>query len=63
MTYAIRLANQPIWFEDGIEMTYETEEDAIHALQVEMDECAHACELGYMEDEGDFSDYRIVKAK
>jgi hypothetical protein len=61
--YAIRLSNQPIWFEDGIEMTYETEKDAEQALIDEMAECERACKLGYMEDDGDFDDYRIVEIK
>ena len=61
--YTIRLSNQPIWFEDGKEMTYATEQDAERALIEEMEECERACKLGYMEDEGDFSNYRIVKAK
>jgi hypothetical protein len=59
--YAIRLGNQPIWFRNGKEITYETEEDALHALQEEMDECAHACEMGYMDDAGDFDNHRIVE--
>ena len=61
--FAIRLDNQPIWFEDGKEMTYATEQDAELALIQEMEECERACKLGYMEDDGDFSDYRIVRAK
>jgi hypothetical protein len=59
--YAIRLSNQPIWFEDGKEITYATEEDAEQALIEEMEECERAAKLGYMEDEGDFDNYRIVK--
>ena len=61
--YAIRLSNQPIWFEDGIEMTYPTEKDAEQALIDEIDECERACKLGYMEDGGDFDNYRIVEIK
>jgi hypothetical protein len=61
--FVIRLDNQPIWFEGGKEMTYATEEDAERALIEEMEECERACKLGYMEDDGDFSDYRILKAK
>jgi hypothetical protein len=61
--FVIRLDNQPVWFEDGKEMTYATEQDAELALIEEMAECEHACKLGYMEDEGDFSNYRIIKAK
>jgi hypothetical protein len=61
--YAIRLSNQPIWFQDGIEMTYATEKDAEQALIDEMAECERACKLGYMEDDGDFDNYRIVGIK
>ena len=61
--YAIRLSNQPIWFEDGVEMTYATEAEAELALIKEQEECERACQLGYMDDGGDFDNYRIVKAK
>jgi len=61
--YAIRLSNQPIWFEDGKEMQYATEEEAELALIKEQEECERACHLGYMDDGGDFEDYRIVKVK
>lgn len=61
--YAIRLSNQPIWFADGIEMTYATEKDAEQALIDEMAECERASKLGYMEDSGDFDNYRIVGIK
>jgi hypothetical protein len=42
-------------------MTYATEKDAEQALIDEMAECERACKLGYMEDDGDFDDYRIVE--
>jgi hypothetical protein len=61
--YAIRLSNQPIWFQAGKEITYETEKDAEQALIDEMAECERACKLGYMEDDGDFDNYRIVEVK
>lgn len=61
--YAIRLDNQPIWFEDGIEMTYATEAEAEQAMIQEMEECERACILGYMDDGGDFDNYRIVQVK
>jgi len=61
--FAIRLSNDPIWFQNGKEITYATEQDAEKALIEEMEECERACKLGYMEDEGDFSDYRIVRMK
>ena len=59
--YSIRLSNQPIWFEGGKEMTYATEKDAEQALIDEIAECERACKLGYMEDSGDFDNYRIVE--
>jgi hypothetical protein len=61
MTFAIRLSNQPIWFQGGKEITYATEKDAELALIEEQEECERACKLGYMEDEGDFDNYRIVE--
>lgn len=61
--YAIRLDNQPIWFEDGMEMLYATEAEAEQAMIKEIEECERACQLGYMDDGGDFDNYRIVKAK
>lgn len=61
--FAIRLSNQVIWTQGGEEILFDTEEDAERALIEEQEECERACKLGYMEDEGDFSDYRIVKVK
>jgi hypothetical protein len=61
--FAIRLDNQPIWFEGGKEMQYATEEDAVQALIQEQEECERACQLGYMDDGGDFDNYRIVEVK
>lgn len=59
--YAVRLDNQVIWTCNGKEELYDTEEDALLALQDEMDACERAFEAGYMDDEGDFDDYRIVE--
>lgn len=61
--YAIRIRphNEPLWFQDGKEIQYVTEREAEQALIEEMEECAQACSLGYMEDEGDWDDYIIVK--
>lgn len=61
MRFAIRLSNQPIWFENGKEITYATEHDAELAMIQEQEECERACHLGYMDDGGDFDDYRIVE--
>ena len=42
-------------------MRFRTEAEAEQALIEEMEECEHACQLGYMEDAGDFDNYRIVE--
>ena len=59
--WAIRLSNQVIWTCDGEEILFNTEEEALTALGEEMVICEEACALGYMEDEGDFDNYRIVE--
>lgn len=59
--FAVRLDNQVIWTCNGKEELYDSEEDALLALQEEMDACERACALGYMEDDGDFDNYRIVE--
>lgn len=58
--FAVRLDNEVIWTCNGKEELYDSEEDALLALQEEMDACQRACELGYMDDEGDFDNYKIV---
>lgn len=59
--YAIRLGNEPIWFTDGKEDLFNTEEEAIQAIAEEIVICEEAEALGYMEDSGSFEDYRIVE--
>jgi hypothetical protein len=59
--YAIRLDNQKIWFEDNQEILFNDEGEAEQALIEEMEECNKAYALGYMEDSGDFDNYRIVR--
>lgn len=59
--YAVRLDNQVIWTCNGKEELYDSEEDALLALQEEMDACERACHAGYMDDAGDFDNYRIVE--
>ena len=59
--FEIKLSGQDIWFEDGKPMRFRTEAEAEQALIEEMEECEHACHLGYMEDAGDFDNYRIVE--
>lgn len=62
MKYAIRLGGDPVWFCDGVEELFTTEEEAIKALNDEIEECEKDVKLGYLEDY-DFSDYRIVEVK
>lgn len=59
--FAIRLSNQVIWTQGGEEILFNSEEDALTALGEEMVLCEEAAALGYMEDAGDFEDYRIVE--
>jgi len=64
MKYAVRMDyDQPIWFCNGKEELYDSEEDAIQALEQEAQACERACQLGYMEDAGDFECYRIVEVE
>lgn len=59
--YAIRLSDQVIWTEGNKEILFNTEADAEQALIEEAEECEKAFKLGYMEDSGDFDNYRIVE--
>ena len=59
--YAIRLSNQIIWTCNGKEELFKTEAQAEQALIAEMKESEKAFLAGYMDDSGDFDDYRIVK--
>jgi hypothetical protein len=61
--YAIRLDNQKIWFSNNKEIVFNTEQEAEQALIQEIEECQKAYELGYMEDSGDFDNYRIVETE
>ena len=58
--FAIRLNGEPVWWCDGSEELYDTEEEAIQAIQEEIMACEEAVKAGYMEDAGDFEDYRII---
>ena len=58
--YAIRLSGDSVWFTDGIEDTFQTEEDAIQAMIKEREELEEDIKRGYLED-FDFEDYRIVE--
>jgi hypothetical protein len=59
--FAIRLDNQVIWTCNGKEEQYDTEQETEQALIEEMNACERAFQAGYMEDTGDFDNYRIVE--
>ena len=58
--YVIRLSGDPVWFTDGIEDVFSTEEQAIEAIREEIADCEEAVKLGYMDD-CNFEDFRIVE--
>lgn len=59
--FAIRMYHdEPIWFCNGVEELYNSEEDAIQALNEEIIICEEAVSDGFMDD-FDFDDYRIVE--
>jgi hypothetical protein len=59
--WAVRLGGQVIWTQGGEEIWYKSEREAEQALIDEIKDCERAFKAGYMEDEGDFDDYRIVE--
>jgi hypothetical protein len=59
--WAVRLDDQIIWTCNGKEELYDTEIDAEKALIDEIEACERAFQAGYMEDAGDFDNYRIVE--
>jgi hypothetical protein len=58
--YAIRLSGDPVWFTNGIEDLFNTEEEAVQAIIKESEEIEKDIKLGYLED-FDFDEYRIVE--
>ena len=61
MKYAIRMYHdEPIWFCNDKEELFDTEEDAIQALNEEIVICEEAIADGFMDD-CDFDDYKIVE--
>lgn len=59
--FAIRLFHdEPIWFCNGIEEQFDTEQEAINALEAEALEIEKDVEAGYIDD-FDFEDFRIVE--
>ena len=61
--YAIRYRydDEDIWFEDSKPMRFKTLDEAIAALNEEIEQCQRDYHLGYMEDDGDFDSYDIVE--
>lgn len=59
--FAVRLDGQPVWFQDNKEILFGSEEEAFCEIQIYLDECAEACELGYMEDDGSDCDFRVTE--
>lgn len=59
--WAIRLFyDEPIWLCNGKEELFDTEQDAINALELEALEIEKDIEAGYIDD-FDFEDFRIVE--
>lgn len=59
--YAVRLFHdEPIWLCNGVEEQWDTEQEAIDALEAEAKEIEKDIEAGYLDD-FDFEDYRIVE--
>ena len=62
--YAVRMYHdEPIWFCNDIEELFNSEDEAIKAIEDEALACKDAFELGYMEDEGDFECYKIIEVQ
>lgn len=58
--WAIRLGGEVVWTCDGVEELFDTEEQALQALEEEARELEEDVKAGYLED-FDFQDYRIVE--
>ena len=59
--WAVRLFyDEPIWLENGKEILFNSEQEAIDALEEEAKEIQKDVELGYLDD-CDFEDFRIVE--
>jgi len=59
--FAIRLTyNEPLWLCNGKEELFNTEQDAIDAMEKEFNELQEDVKAGYLEDVC-FEDYRIVE--
>jgi hypothetical protein len=59
--FAIRLFHdEPIWTCDGKEITFDSEGEAVEAMNQEIEEQEEDVRLGYLED-CSYEDYRIVE--
>jgi hypothetical protein len=59
--WAIRLCyDEPIWTCNGEEITFETEDQAVEALNQEIEEQEEDVRLGYLED-CSYEEFRIVE--
>jgi hypothetical protein len=58
--WAIRLGGEVVWTCNGVEELFDSEEDAIQAINEEIVICEEAVADGFMED-FDFEDFRIVE--
>jgi hypothetical protein len=61
--FAVRLSGDPVWFEDGEEMLFDTEDDALAEIEVYLNDCAEAHALGYMIDDGSDCNFRIQEIR
>lgn len=62
MKYAVRMYyNEPIWFSGKQEQLFNTEKEAIQAIEDEAKECEKAFKKGYMDSVGDFECYRVIE--
>jgi uncharacterized protein YegP (UPF0339 family) len=58
--WAVRLNGEIVWTCDGEEELYNSEDEAIKAIEDEIKECQWAVEQGYMSDFS-FEEFRIVE--
>jgi len=58
--WAVRLGGEVVWTCDGVEEQWDTEQEAIEALEKEFDEIQEDVKAGYLDDVC-FEDYRIVE--
>jgi len=59
--WAVLLDWQDCWTEDGKPMRFVSEQEAEQELIDYLEDCARACDAGYMDDDGSDCDFRIVE--